>query len=515
MQSLHPTRVAVIGSPSVEESVLARIFRDAGHDVREAPTPEQVAFLTSQLPELVVLRMGSSESRDLEVCRQIRKNPRMAGAAVMLVSPSFTSSSARTAALDAGADACLGEPLEAGEVLAQADCILKLRKVEAELRESEERFRLATEAMNGLVYDWDLRTGIAKRSTGMACFLGWRPEEVPEDNLWWPEQIHPEDAPIVQATFQEALTRKAPECRHEYRVRHKKGHYLWIWDSNRIVYDRAGRPLRVIGCAVSVDDRKRVEQALRSAKEGLARANEELQGKVAERAEQLRETVMELESWSYSIAHNMRAPLRTMTGFSRLLLDEYGPRLDGHGQNFLERINIASARLDQFITDLLDYGMILRGEIPLEGIAPQQLIEEILATYPDIAANCDVRTETALPSIVANAAALTQVIANLLSNAVKFQKPGVRPEVRIRAERRELWVRLWFEDNGIGIDEAAHERIFGIFQSLHPSGTYEGTGIGLAIVRRAMLRMGGRVGVESRPGEGSRFWVELKAAPDP
>jgi signal transduction histidine kinase len=139
------------------------------------------------------------------------------------------------------------------------------------------------------------------------------------------------------------------------------------------------------------------------------------------------------------------------------------------------------------------------------------LIDEIVMTYPNFQpACCDIQVVDALPPVQANAAALTQVISNLLDNAVKFAKPGALPQVRIRAEEVDDWVRLWFEDKGIGIDGRAHKRIFGIFQSLHPHGAYEGTGIGLAIVRRAVERMGGKVGVQSQPGHGSRFWVDLK-----
>jgi signal transduction histidine kinase len=140
------------------------------------------------------------------------------------------------------------------------------------------------------------------------------------------------------------------------------------------------------------------------------------------------------------------------------------------------------------------------------------LINEIVTTYPDLQpARCDIQVVGSLPRVQANAAALTQVISNLLDNAVKFAKPGAFPRVRIRAEELDGWVRLWFEDEGIGIDGRAHKRIFGIFESLHPHGAYEGTGIGLAIVRRAVERMAGKVGVQSEPGKGSRFWVELKA----
>ena len=513
MQGAHQMRVAVIG-PETSGLLIAQMFRKAGHEVRQALTGNQgIALLKEQTPELVVFHLPLIDMGGLEACRRVRRTPRMSNAAVMLISPPSTGSTERVECLSAGADACLVEPLEPREVLAQADCILRLRHVEARLRESEERFRLATEAVHGLVYDWNVTDGISKRSAGLAEFLGWKPEEVPEDSNWWLQQIHPDDLTPVQERFLGALAVRATTCRHEYRIRHKAGHYIWIWDSTRIVYNGSGNPVRVIGCAISIDERKRIEQALRAAKEDLARVNERLEEKVSERTAQLAETMTELESWSYSIAHDMRAPLRTMTGFSRMILEEYASVLEQPARGYLERITTASSRLDQYITDLLDYSRIVRGDLPLKTVDTAELLAEILATYPNLQPpNCEIEVRNPIAPVLANTAALTQVISNLLENATKFVAVGTAPRVTICCEEKPGWVRLWFEDNGIGIDERAQDKIFGIFQCLHPTGAYAGTGIGLAIVRRAVERMGGRVGVESQPGQGSRFWVELRSA---
>ena len=492
---------------------LTRTLTQAHYPVREAATADEcLRIIADEAPEVVIIHSAPTDPVGAEFCQKLRGNPYTTGAGVLLISTAFSKAAERVAGLEAGADACMAEPVDDAELVAHVECVLRLRKVEAKLRESEERFRLATEAINGLIYDWDVPSDTTWRSAGMAEFLGWRPEEVPEDSRWWPEQIHSEDAPSVLRRFHEAVERQAPACSHEYRIRHKLGHYLWIWDSNRIVYDAEGKAARVIGCVVSIEEQKRADLALRKAKEDLARANQDLERKVEERTAKLQETVTELESWSYSIAHDMRAPLRTMHGYSKLLAEEHGPKLEPAARYYLQRIDAATQRLDQYIRDLLDYGKVVRGDLPLMSVDAGGLINEIVTTYPDLQpARCDIQVVGSIPAVQANAAALTQVISNLLDNAVKFVKPGAFPRVRIRAERLEGWVRLWFEDEGIGIDGRAHQRIFSIFQSLHPHGTYEGTGIGLAIVRRAVERMGGKVGVQSEPGKGSRFWVELKA----
>src|SRR5947209_6174729 len=180
----------VIARDSSQSEEIARILTEAGHPVRETRTPEQcLKIVADDPPDVIVIHCLPKESAGLELCRKLRENPYSAGAAVLLISPMFSKSAERIAALEAGADACLAEPVDAAELLAQVDCLARLRRVEAKLRESEERFRLATEAINGLIYDWNVPADTTRRSAGMAEFLGWRAEEVPEASGWWPEQI--------------------------------------------------------------------------------------------------------------------------------------------------------------------------------------------------------------------------------------------------------------------------------------------------------------------------------------
>jgi signal transduction histidine kinase len=167
--------------------------------------------------------------------------------------------------------------------------------------------------------------------------------------------------------------------------------------------------------------------------------------------------------------------------------------------------------MDKLIVDVLNYSRVLRQDLRLETVNVQQLLVGMLGSYPDFhAANIDVAIEGELPAVVGNEAALTQCFSNLLNNAIKFVPAGTNPRVRISAERRGEIVRFWVSDNGIGIADQHREIIFGMFQRLDTS--YQGTGIGLTIVRKTVERMGGQVGVESEPGQGSRFWLELKAA---
>jgi signal transduction histidine kinase len=250
---------------------------------------------------------------------------------------------------------------------------------------------------------------------------------------------------------------------------------------------------------------------------------QELEQTVADRTARLRETVHELEAFSYSIAHDMRAPLRTMDGFATVLLEDHAANLDGEARHYLERIAASARRLDDLIQDVLNYSRIVREDLPVRMVDVRQLAEELLESYPNLrAAKTHVNVAPDIPAVTANPAALTQVVSNLLSNAVKFVSADRTPVVRVWGERLDRlpggdargdgWVRLWFEDNGIGIEPGIQPRLFEMFQRFNRPGLYEGTGMGLAIARKAAARMGGLIGVESEPGRGSRFWVILPAA---
>lgn len=258
-----------------------------------------------------------------------------------------------------------------------------------------------------------------------------------------------------------------------------------------------------------VTERKAAEKALQEAKEELAQANARLEELVNERTTKLREMVAELQHFSYSIVHDMRAPLRGIQGFAELITQESGHTLTPDAKEYLKRMRAAANRMDQLITDALSYSQAVRNQLPVRPVDLSTLLRGILDSYPAFGpANATIVLEGELPRVQGNEAGLTQVLSNLLHNAVKFVKPGDRPRVRIWAERREARVRLWVEDDGVGIPSQGLYKIFEMFQRMHGP-EYEGTGIGLALVRKVMERMGGRVGVESEVGRGSRFWIEL------
>ncbi len=226
--------------------------------------------------------------------------------------------------------------------------------------------------------------------------------------------------------------------------------------------------------------------------------------------EDLQEANRELEAFSYTVSHDLRAPLRALKGYTDILLEDYGPKLEATAKEYLSNLERAVVRMDALTRDLLSYSRIVRQQIELEPVCVDAVCREVTAMNPALQPpNTEMVVPPDLLPVRAHPTLLGQCLANLLDNAAKFVAPGVTPRIHIRTEPRGDRVRIWVEDNGVGIDPAHHQKIFGIFERVGNLKTNQGTGIGLAIVARAAQRMGGICGVESSAGNGSRFWIEL------
>jgi len=239
----------------------------------------------------------------------------------------------------------------------------------------------------------------------------------------------------------------------------------------------------------------------------------DLERQVRERTADLQAANARLEAFAFSVAHDLRAPLRGMHGFAQALLEDYGGRLDEVGRDYARRVVQEAIALDTLIQDLLAYGRLAHVQLATAPVELSAVLDSALhVVQPEAqerAAVIDI--EPHLPIVTGNRSVLVQVFSNLLSNAIKFGGPT--PHVRVWAERRSNDIaHVWVEDRGIGIAPEHQERIFAVFERLHGVEAYPGTGIGLAIVRKGIERLGGRVGVESAEGKGSRFWIELPVA---
>ncbi|MEL6579927.1 MAG: PAS domain S-box protein [Cyanobacteria bacterium J06621_12] len=240
----------------------------------------------------------------------------------------------------------------------------------------------------------------------------------------------------------------------------------------------------------------------------------ELEARVTQRTAQLAEINQELKAFSYSISHDLKAPLRAIQGFATAIEEDYGSNLDDLGKEYTRRLVSSAQQMERLIQDLLAYSRLSRAEIQMQTIDLDRIVTSAIAQLePEIAeSQAQIAIDRPLLNILGNKTVLTQIVSNLLSNAIKFVTPGVVPQVQIKTEIKGDRLRLWVEDNGIGIETPHQDRIFHVFERLHGNEAYPGTGIGLAIVKKGMERLGGRFGVESSSDRGSRFWIEGKSS---
>ncbi|MBS0659196.1 MAG: CHASE3 domain-containing protein [Verrucomicrobia bacterium] len=256
---------------------------------------------------------------------------------------------------------------------------------------------------------------------------------------------------------------------------------------------------------------------LHASEQHVRALNADLEQRVAERTTELRARTRELEAFSYSVSHDLKAPLRGIDGYSRLLLEDHAAALDQEGRDFLGYIRNACAQMGQLIEDLLAYSRLERRTMSRSTVELRSFVDSILSTMSADLARVRLENEVAETRVQADPEGLAIAVRNLVDNAVKFSAAAPEPHICLRTEPADGACALSVADNGTGFDMRFVEKVFEIFQRLHRAEEYPGTGVGLALVRKAMERMGGSVTAESAPGRGATFTLRLPlaAAPTP
>jgi PAS domain S-box-containing protein len=379
------------------------------------------------------------------------------------------------------------------------------------LAEASSRLAAVVESSDDAIISINLDTIINSWNKGAERMLGYPAVEAIGKSVTM--LLPPENRDEEGAILAKLIKGERIEHYETIRVR-KDGMRLNISLTVSPITDANRRIVGASKIARDITEKKRAEAALREAQQQLKSHAAELEKQVAERTASLRETIAELESFSYSISHDMRSPLRAMQGYADALLQDYQSKLDETAVRYLTRICRGASRLDLLIQDVLAYSRVAKGDIHLQTLDLEEVIHDVIQNFPSLQTrNAKVIVQSPLPPVLGHEGYLTQIFSNLFDNAAKFVSPGVRPEITIRAEPEPAQnaLRIWVEDNGVGIAPEHHDRVFQIFGRVYSEKVFEGTGIGLAVAKKAAERMGGTLGLVSQLGAGSRFYLILKA----
>ncbi len=390
------------------------------------------------------------------------------------------------------------QDLQAVEVLARTMALAIERK---QAERAKARLAAIVESSDDAIISKDLNGIITSWNRGAERLFGYEAGEAIGRSI---TMLIPPERLDEEPRILESIRRGARIDHYETVRRRKDGTLI---DISLTVSPMRNDQNEIIGAskiARDITERKRAEELLQS-------EAKHLESLVQERTAKLKAMVGELEAFSYSVSHDLRAPLRAMAGYAKALLEEAPAQLSPQHRTYLERIQRAAERLDRLTQEILTYSQLSRAEIKLQPVNLDKLAHEIVEQYPELAAHCGhIQIHSPLLPVLAHESLLTQALSNLLNNACKFVAPGTEPKVVVRTEEMGEEIRIWVEDKGIGIAPEHRDRLFKIFGRIHPESKYEGTGIGLAIVKKVGERMEGTTGFESEPGKGSRFWMQLK-----
>jgi PAS domain S-box-containing protein len=396
-----------------------------------------------------------------------------------------------------------------------AIAIVKDRENDA-LRAGAERLRLAVTSGNVGIWEWDIARDTLVWNDLMKAMFGW-----PADLQLTPEMfysvVHADDRPVIAAEVERALTEHT-DYDGEYRIVLPDGSQHWIAARGRGEYDAAGKPVRMIGAARDVTERKRaleiLEQSVTARTTELRVKNEELEHEISERArveELLRGRNDELKAFAYTVSHDLKAPLRGIAGYARELDRRHKDLLSERALFCLQQILTATGNLDQLIEDLLHYSR-LDAETPTPTeVDLVQLVQDIFQDRKPIVLERLIALDLNLSVSVVRTwhRGLIQVLSNLIDNAIKYSRHANPPSILITSRELADSTEIVVADNGIGFDMRYHDRIFQLFNRLVRQEEFEGTGAGLAIAKKVIEKLGGRIYAESSPGNGARFFIEL------
>jgi PAS domain S-box-containing protein len=403
--------------------------------------------------------------------------------------------------------------------------IERLRMQDA-IKISQQRLTMAQRVGQIGTFDWNVQTNQIYWTPELEALYGLPPGGFEGTYENWRQRVHPEDREAAEANL-DAAVHDGPPYHTEFRVIWPDATIHWLLGKGEIIqYDEQQQPLRMLGVNIDITSRKEDEERLAAMVQNVQEMNSTLEAKVEERTEILRQlnielqrSNQELQDFAYVASHDLQEPLRKIQAFGNLLEEEYGDVLKG-GKSYLNRMRNAATRMRVLIDDLLTFSRVTTQAVPFIQVDLNTVLNEVI---DDLATRLQITNghieAGSLPIIDADGRQMYQMFQNLLNNALKFHQPGIPPIVNItatikedpasEAPQPEQICLITIQDNGIGFEEKYLDRIFTVFQRLHGKNEYEGTGIGLAVVRKIIERHNGSISATSSPGNGATFLVTL------
>jgi PAS domain S-box-containing protein len=379
------------------------------------------------------------------------------------------------------------------------------RKVEASAavdREWKNRYEAVVRASGHLLYDWNPATNEVLFGGDLERTLGYALSEMTGGLEQWEKLVHPDDLPAFQAECARVVASRAPFSL-EYRVLHRDGSYLYFQDNGYPLISQEGNLSSIVGFRMDVTKRKLDEEKIRQ-------MNSELEQRVSERTAELQFANKEMEAFCYSISHDLRAPLRSIRGYSEIVLQEYGGKLDARSTDYLAKACDSAGHMNQLLDDLLRLSVISRGELQREktdlGALARIAVEGLKSAEPQRKVKFKLGRDL---SVHGDSRLLQIALGNLLSNAWKFTGRKAEALIELGATENNGERVFFVRDNGDGFEMEWKHRLFGVFERLHAAKDFPGTGIGLAIVQRIIQRHGGRIWAEGKRNEGATFYFTL------
>ncbi len=378
--------------------------------------------------------------------------------------------------------------------------ITERKKAEVSILQSNERFEKVTQATNDAIWDWDIVNDNLYRGNGFNTLFGYDVNKNIQAENFWQDKFHSEDLSLIKESLQKVI--EDPTATHwqqEYRITKNAGKTATVIDRGIIIRSHTGKAIRMVGAMTDITYRKEYEDSLKQLNESLE-----------QHAQELAASNKELEQFAYVASHDLQEPLRMVTSFLSQLEKKYGDTIDDKGKQYIYFAVDGAKRMRQIILDLLEFSRVGRLENEAEQVNINELVTDVISLYTIQIqeSNASIEVEN-LPVINTHKTPLSQVFQNLIGNALKYRHNEKAPLIKISCNETPGYWMFSIKDNGIGIDKEYFEKIFIIFQRLHNKEQYTGTGIGLAVVKKIINNLDGKIWVESEEGKGTVFYFTL------